>query len=96
MEPRQGRKSFVCHIILSPFQGSALLSGLTPGLRPGLLSCRPYGYAIVPAQRVKIAQPVIVQYVAAPNILWYAPYCTIGGATEKGCAQRFFAPAGAH
>jgi len=43
MEPRQGRKSFVRHIILAPFQGSALLSGLTPGLRPGLLSYRPYG-----------------------------------------------------
>ena len=43
MEPRQGRKSLVRNIILSPFQGSALLSGPTPGLRPGLLSCRPYG-----------------------------------------------------
>ena len=43
MEPRQGRKAFVRNMILSPLQGSALLSGLTPGLRPGLLSCRPYG-----------------------------------------------------
>jgi hypothetical protein len=43
MEPRQGRKSLVRKIILSPFQGSALLSTLTPGLRPGLLSYRPYG-----------------------------------------------------
>ncbi len=43
MEPRQGRKLFVRNMILSPFQGSVLLSGLTPGLRPGLLSCRPYG-----------------------------------------------------
>jgi hypothetical protein len=40
----------------------------------------PEGYAIVPAQAVKIAQPVIVQYVASPKMLWYAPYCTIGGA----------------
>ncbi len=43
MEPRQGRKASVRNIILSPFQGSALLSGLTLGSRPGLLSCRPYG-----------------------------------------------------
>ena len=42
----------------------------------------PEGYAIVPPQQVKIAQPVIVQYVAPPNMLWYAPYCTIQGAAQ--------------
>ena len=42
----------------------------------------PEGYAIVPAAQSKSAQPVIVQYVAPPNTLCYAPYCTIEGATE--------------
>ena len=34
----------------------------------------------MPPEGVKISQPVIVQYVAPPNMLWYAPYCTIEGA----------------
>jgi hypothetical protein len=43
MEPRQGRKIFVRKHFLSPLPGSAPLSGLTPGLCPGLLSSRPSG-----------------------------------------------------
>jgi len=43
MEPRQGRKTSVCSIFLSPLQGSGLLSDPTPGLRPGLLSFGPSG-----------------------------------------------------
>jgi len=41
-------------------------------------------YAFVPADAGKISQPVIVQYVATPNMLWYAPYCTIGAV---GCGK---------
>ena len=37
---------------------------------------------MVPPQQVKIAQSVIVQYVAPSNMLWYAPYCTIEGAAD--------------
>jgi hypothetical protein len=43
----------------------------------------PADYAIVPPQEVKIAQSVIVQYVAPPNMLWYAPYCTIEGILDS-------------
>jgi len=61
---------------------------LGPAVRPGNGSeYKPSaeGYAIVPPQQVKIAQPGIVQYVAPPNMLWYAPYCTIEGATGFVC-----------
>ena len=43
MKPRQGRKAVVRINILSPFQGYALRSDPTPGLRPGLFSLRPSG-----------------------------------------------------
>ena len=55
----------------------------SPGRKPWDLEgseIGPEGYAIVPPKEVKIAQPVIVQYVSIPNILRYAPYCTIEGA----------------
>jgi len=42
----------------------------------------------VPPEEVKIAQPGIVQYVTPPNMLWYAPYCTIGGATQRCSRNR--------
>ncbi len=41
-----GRKAFLRNIFLSPLQGSALFSDPTPGLRPGLLSCRPSGASL--------------------------------------------------
>jgi hypothetical protein len=47
----------------------------------------PDGYAIVPAAQSKLTQPVIVQYVAPPNRLWYAPYCTIEGAAHGKRAE---------
>ena len=46
----------------------------------------------MPSEEVKIAQPVIVQYVAPHNMLWYAPYCTIGGATEVFSFQSLVLP----
>ncbi len=59
---------------------------LSPGRKPwvwGPEIASPEGYAIVPAAQSKLTQPVIVQYVAPPNMLWYAPYRTIEGATQK-------------
>ena len=55
----------------------------------------PGGYAIVLPYEVKIAQPVIVQYVAPHNPLWYAPYRTIGGGQEISPGLISFAPSGA-
>jgi hypothetical protein len=46
MEPRRGRKALVYSIFLSPWQGSALLSGSTPGLRRGYSLSAPPGLAL--------------------------------------------------
>ncbi len=46
MEPRKGRKAFARNIILSPLQGSTLLSALNPGLAPGAILLPPlWGWA---------------------------------------------------
>ncbi len=57
-EPRQGRKIFVQSLFLSPRWGLALISGLTPGLRPGLFSLRPSGAGWW-AERVSRQKPAI-------------------------------------